>query len=142
MGVVIFKRETVEEALRRSQLKAGQYSTQRNFTSKQCSKCFLSFETFKMYPHQICPLCRWELVKEKGITFEKHIKHKVEGVSDSEENYYSYCVAKGIELQRRKERTMRAKGVTFHRVLSDRLKPLLDLLDQDLFPNNQICEFV
>lgn len=118
---VIYKRQTIEQALRESQTRRAQWSSQRNLTSRQCSRCFLSFETLRKYPKQICILCRWEL--------------KVSGDPDlvlkgmSEEDFYAKHIAKGIDLQRKKERAMKAGGVTFHRVLSDRIKDFTDLLD-------------
>lgn len=122
---VIFKLQTIEEAVKESELKEQTKGTARNVIGKQCRNCFMSFETLKLYPRQICSLCRWEIAKKEGCSWYKYIKTD----KLTEEEYYRQRIARGIFLQRRKERIMRAKGVTLHRVLSYRIEPYKNFLD-------------
>ena len=123
---IIFKTESIEVLLRASELREAQNGTQRNLTSRQCSLCFMSFQTYKSYPKQTCGLCRWERAKAEGCEISTYLKA---APGRTEEEFYADSIAQGIRLQRRKERTMKAKGVTFHRVLSERIKPFAHLLD-------------
>lgn len=128
----IYKLETVQEAVGKAVLHEQQSGTQRNLTGRQCSICFMSFETYKAYPKQTCGLCRWERAKADGCTFEQYLSrnaHKDRAEKPTEEEFYTKGISRGIFLQRRKERTMKAAGVTFTRILSERIKPFLHLLD-------------
>lgn len=87
----------------------------------------MSFQTYKKYPKQTCTLCRWERAKSEGCEFATYLKK--DGPMETLEAFYAKAIAQGISLQRRKERTMKAKGVTLHRVISERIKPFLHLLD-------------
>lgn len=122
--VVIYKWETIQSALEQSLLRRAQYGSKRNVQQKQCSKCFISFETLKRYPRQICMLCRYE-------DSSHDYKEKCLSNYDDEKEFYAYHLQRGIDLQRKKERFMKAKGVTLKRVLSPRLESFSHLLDKN-----------
>lgn len=124
---VIYKRETIQQALDASEIRRGKYGSQRGLIGRQCNMCFMSFESLKRYPRQICALCRYELAKESGIVYSQYIKEGLDKLP-TEDAFYAYHIGRGLSLQRNKERTMSAKGVKLTRVLSKRLSPFEDMI--------------
>lgn len=102
---VIFKRQSLDEVLRGATVTAATRGTQRNLIARRCILCRLPFETLAHYPKQTCSLRRYENA-EDGAAYLKNNREPLNNV----EAFYKHFLAKGISLENKKRRAMRASG--------------------------------
>ena len=109
--MIIFKKQDIQTLIdSRIDRSVTNISSRRDLAVQRCRTCGLLFQTFKMYPHKNCALCRYENSpdqKEKIIAAEKK-----RGNVFNEKGFYEHALKIHHELQIKKDRINEAFKVT------------------------------